>query len=184
MSKKRVLIPVDGSPFSQQIVPHVRRLLHPEEYEIVVLRVGKKPAKVSLETNAPPPLAPTSVPVADPELFEEQMEPETTTASVERQVYQSQVEDSYRNELKDEAQEAGLLLEEAGFEVSAMGRIGKPAEEIIRFVEQEDVDLVAMSTHGRSGLSELLFGSVAEAVVAGVSVPVLLVHPTQSEDNA
>ncbi|MGW8318978.1 MAG: universal stress protein [Candidatus Promineifilaceae bacterium] len=51
-------------------------------------------------------------------------------------------------------------------------------------MEQEDVDLVAMSTHGRSGLSELLFGSVAEAVVAGVSVPVLLVHPTQSEDNA
>lgn len=184
MNKKRVLIPVDGSPFSQQIVPHVRRLLHPEEYEIVLLRVGKKRAKVSLETNAPPPLAPPSVPLADPELFEEQMEPDATkisTVSMEHQVYQSQLEDSYRNELKDEAQEAGLPLEEAGFEVSAVGRIGDPAREIIRFVEQEDFDLVAMSTHGRTGLSELIFGSVAEAVVAGVSVPVLLVHPIRSE---
>jgi nucleotide-binding universal stress UspA family protein len=181
MSKKLVLIPVDGSEFSQQIVPHVRRLLHPEENQIVMLRIGKKLPKGSLESNVPAPIVPlTNLPLADPELGEQQAAPETT-ASKEQHVYQSQREDSYRNELKDEAQEAGLQLEEAGFDVSAVGRIGKPAEEIIRFVEQEDVDLVAMSTHGRSGLSELIFGSVVEAVVASVSVPILLVHPTESE---
>jgi nucleotide-binding universal stress UspA family protein len=44
------------------------------------------------------------------------------------------------------------------------------------------VDLVAMTTHGRSGISRLIFGSVAEQVLRHVSVPVLLVRPT-SESN-
>lgn len=50
---------------------------------------------------------------------------------------------------------------------------GSPAGAITRFAEDEGVDLIVMGTHGRSGLSRLLMGSVAEAVVRKAHCPVL-----------
>lgn len=52
---------------------------------------------------------------------------------------------------------------------------GAPVAEILRFAEQEKVDLIVMASHGRTGLSRLLMGSVAEAVVRRASCPVLIV---------
>jgi nucleotide-binding universal stress UspA family protein len=51
--------------------------------------------------------------------------------------------------------------------------IGPPAAEIVRFARQERVDLIVMNTHGRKGLTHLLMGSVAEAVVRHAPCPVL-----------
>jgi universal stress protein A len=50
---------------------------------------------------------------------------------------------------------------------------GEPASEIVRLAEQEGVDLIVMGTHGRTGFSRLLMGSVAEAVVRRAACPVL-----------
>ena len=50
------------------------------------------------------------------------------------------------------------------------------AEEIIKAEADLDVDLIAMSTHGRRGISRWAFGSVTEKVLRGGSVPVLVVR--------
>lgn len=50
---------------------------------------------------------------------------------------------------------------------------GDPASEIVRLAEDEDVDLIVLGTHGRTGLKRLLMGSVAEAVVRRATCPVL-----------
>lgn len=50
---------------------------------------------------------------------------------------------------------------------------GTPAEAIVRFADRQGVDLIVMGTHGRTGLSRALMGSVAEAVVRHASCPVL-----------
>jgi nucleotide-binding universal stress UspA family protein len=50
---------------------------------------------------------------------------------------------------------------------------GDPAAAIARLAEAEDVDLIVMGTHGRTGLTRLLMGSVAEAVVRRAKCPVL-----------
>lgn len=52
--------------------------------------------------------------------------------------------------------------------------VGEPAREILRAVERRRVDLLAMSTHGRTGFARLRFGSVAEAVLREVPCPLLL----------
>ncbi len=52
---------------------------------------------------------------------------------------------------------------------------GSPVAEILRFAEEENVDLIVMASHGRTGLSRLLMGSVAEAVVRRANCPVLIV---------
>ena len=70
---------------------------------------------------------------------------------------------------------AGRLAEE-GIRVRTAVRYGKAAAEILGHITANEVDLVAMSTHGRSGLSRLVMGSVAEEVVRNAGVPVLLVR--------
>jgi nucleotide-binding universal stress UspA family protein len=56
-------------------------------------------------------------------------------------------------------------------------RIGVPFLEIIRYAKEQDIDLIVVGTHGRSGLSHVLLGSVAERVVRKAPCPVLTVHP-------
>lgn len=53
--------------------------------------------------------------------------------------------------------------------------IGDPAEAIVQLAESDHVDLIVMGTHGRTGLTRLLMGSVAEAVVRRAPCPVLTV---------
>lgn len=50
---------------------------------------------------------------------------------------------------------------------------GDPAEAIVRTAESEHCDMIVIGTHGRRGLTRLLMGSVAEAVVRGATCPVL-----------
>jgi nucleotide-binding universal stress UspA family protein len=50
---------------------------------------------------------------------------------------------------------------------------GDPAKAILRLAKDEDVDIIVMGSHGRSGLSRMLMGSVAEAVVRNAECPVL-----------
>jgi nucleotide-binding universal stress UspA family protein len=56
--------------------------------------------------------------------------------------------------------------------------IGEAAPEIVRFAEHYEVDLVALATHGRSGLQRWLHGSVADAVLHTITRPLLLLRPS------
>lgn len=59
---------------------------------------------------------------------------------------------------------------------------GQPADAIIRFAQDHDVDLIVMGTHGRSGLHHVFLGSVAEKVVRHASCPVLTIrHKRRAE---
>lgn len=58
---------------------------------------------------------------------------------------------------------------------------GNAAAGIVREAQREEVDLVAMATHGRGGLRRLVLGSVAESVVRRANVPVLLYRPAGVE---
>ncbi len=58
---------------------------------------------------------------------------------------------------------------------------GDPVGEIVRLSDEEKVDMIVMGTHGRTGLTRLLMGSVAEAVVRRANCPVLTVkQPPQA----
>jgi nucleotide-binding universal stress UspA family protein len=70
-------------------------------------------------------------------------------------------------------------LRTKGIRVDTRVRRGMPAEEIVAAAKEEGVDLIAMSTHGRSGLGRLLFGSVAEAVLRHSEIPVFLMRATE-----
>ena len=58
--------------------------------------------------------------------------------------------------------------------------LGEPAPEIVATARKVDADLIAMTTHGRSGFGRLMFGSVAEAVVRAAPVPVFLMRMVET----
>ncbi|MBI1802162.1 MAG: universal stress protein [Chloroflexi bacterium] len=87
-------------------------------------------------------------------------------ATYERQVYEE------RAYLKVQV----LAFEEQGLTAHYVVRTGDPAAEIVDYATVNKMDMIAMSTHGRTGLTRALMGSVAETVVRQSSVPVLLVR--------
>jgi nucleotide-binding universal stress UspA family protein len=69
----------------------------------------------------------------------------------------------------------------AGHRVVRATREGHPFVEIIRYARGQSIDMIVMSTHGRSGLAHLLMGSVAEKVVRKSPCPVLTVRPDEHQ---
>ena len=72
-------------------------------------------------------------------------------------------------------------LRNKGVRVSTQVRRGQPSEEIVLAAREMGADLIAMTTHGRSGLGRLLFGSVAEAVLRESRLPVFLMRVTEAQ---
>ena len=54
---------------------------------------------------------------------------------------------------------------------------GDAAEQIIKYIEDQGIDLLIMGTHGRKGLDKVIFGSVAEKLSKTTPVPIMLVNP-------
>ncbi len=68
-------------------------------------------------------------------------------------------------------------LRDAGIAVATATGVGDAAVEIVRCAERERFDLIALATHGRSGLQRWINGSVADAVLHAATLPLLLVRP-------
>jgi nucleotide-binding universal stress UspA family protein len=90
-----------------------------------------------------------------------------------------QLEDSAERELPKLAE----CEECAGLDIEEVIVHGEAASEIVRVAKERGVDLIVVSSHGRTGLGRILFGSTAEAVVRHASCPVLVVKPPPEEES-
>jgi len=72
----------------------------------------------------------------------------------------------------------------AGLNVEEVIVHGDPAAEIVRVAAEKEVNLIVISSHGRTGLGRMIFGSTAEAVVRHASCPVLVVKPPATEEES
>jgi nucleotide-binding universal stress UspA family protein len=172
MKRHTILIPLDGSSFSRQVLPHVQRLFDPATHNLILLRVGELPVGV---TSAPLPLSNSWV-----------MPTHMTARDVERArypIYASQEEASQRATLERELRAEARALEEMGYAVRITVRFGDPAEEIVECARAQRADTVAMATHSRTGLRRFVLGSVAEQVLRDLDLPVMLVHPYDPAAN-
>ncbi len=76
--------------------------------------------------------------------------------------------------------DVGKQLKERGITASSVVVLGSPAEQIIDYAKANSIDLIAMSTHGRSGIGRWVFGSVADKVLHAGDTPVLVVRPAKA----
>lgn len=142
---RKILLPQDGSPDAREILPLVRDMARRYGSEVLLFH----------STTVTPAIA---------------MTPGGTHPSVEPA---ADAEDD-RLAAENALEPALCALQEAGVSVRKVVGRGNPAATILEAVEEEGVDLVAMTTHGRSGISRWLFGSVAEKVFRSCPVPLLL----------
>ena len=144
MHCRRILVPLDGSPLAEQILPTVTTIARALDAELILFQV---------------PIAQISgwvmgewyLPVHDV----------LDTAAEEARVYLGTV---------------AARLEALGLEVSAATSIGAVASCIVEYAEANGVDLIAMCTHGRTGLARWALGSVADRVLRAGGTPLLLVR--------
>ena len=88
-----------------------------------------------------------------------------------------QLEESATRELP----KLGAREECAGLDVEEVVAHGDAAGEIVRVARERDIELIVISSHGRTGLGRMIFGSTAESVVRHSHCPVLVVKPKESE---
>ena len=93
-----------------------------------------------------------------------------------RLIGKAAVKSYYQDESRKVLKSATAALKRAGFAVSADYAVGHPAEEIARRADADDVDLIAMGSHGHGALMSLLLGSVTLGVLARTKKPLLLLR--------
>lgn len=163
----RILIPHDGSEFSRQIFAHIAKLLAPRDNELILLRIIPPPLGM---TGSPPRPMSADIPTL---LYNSGEDVELAS----HPIYASQEVDALEAQALEELEDEAKALRGSGFAVTTQCRVGDAANEIVKFSNAENIDAVAMTTHGRSGLSRIIFGSVAHAVLREASVPVILLRP-------
>jgi nucleotide-binding universal stress UspA family protein len=92
-------------------------------------------------------------------------------------IYRDQEISSLRARVESMLTPVARELREEGIETQVDVAFGRPAQEIVEYAESKGVELIAMCTHGRSGLSRWFLGSVADKVMRGTHLPILLIRP-------
>jgi nucleotide-binding universal stress UspA family protein len=143
---KKILVPLDGSELAEKVLPHAVALAKGSRAEVTLLSV----VQLSLGFTA-----------AKIEAIPE--------AAAERKAALKAEAATYLEKIQRDLKEQGIPARIVALE-------GDVAAQIIAYAEQDDMDLIAMATHGRSGIGRFVMGSIAEKVVRHTSKPVLLVR--------
>lgn len=148
---ERILVPLDGSKVGETAVKNVENLaikLNPTtKVEVILLQVISD-LTFDVLTDSPAAQLPYS---------------ENDMRRIKRNVQE------YLDKI-------AKTLTEKGISVSTMITEGNAAEEIIKAAQKSNADLIAMSTHGRSGLRRWALGSITDKVLHESSIPVLTVR--------
>jgi nucleotide-binding universal stress UspA family protein len=88
-----------------------------------------------------------------------------------------------RQRVTDYLTRTGESLKKQGVVIKTMVSNGNAADEILKAADEVNADLIAMSTHGRSGWRRLAFGSITDKVLHGSHIPVLMVRAPEGTVN-
>lgn len=144
-----ILVPLDGSDLAEAILPHVENFALANNAMLVFLQVLELPHLIGLPKG---------------EVYEAL--PQMTPAEVNQHVVTAH---RYLDGLAHRMAEKGI---------TARGRVeyGPIVVTIMRVARQENVDLIAMASHGRGGMAEVYYGSVAAGILQRIDRPLLIVR--------
>jgi nucleotide-binding universal stress UspA family protein len=149
---ERILVCLDGSKLAEQILPYAME---------AAVRLGSKLVLLQVIVVQTPPVVAAGASTYAVKAAGQQIEKDETEAK------------AYLDDLAQPPREMGLDVEcvtQRGWQIG---------QTIIDYAEDHKVDLIAIATHGRSGLKRLVFGSVAESVLRGSGLPILLIKPRE-----
>lgn len=145
-SLQTVLVPLDGTRFAESALPFAQRFAQEQGATLLLLRVIEPPN------------------LSEPELM--------SGSSQSLEVIQEslvKIATSYLERIR-------RRLQLAGVNATQQVEMGQPAFAITQTANSENVDLIVMSTHGRTGIERLVYGSVASQVIHDATCPILFLH--------
>ena len=167
MTKKRqVLVPLDRSNHSLEILSQLKNLIPYDDTKLILFHAIHEPHGIGV-----------GIPKHDPGFLMSDPSKVLNEGKIPHPIYATQAEGSIQADLQAEFIPIKHKMEAEGFETCLEIRVGKPAKEILAVIEDEGIDLIAMTTHAREGLKRLMYGSVAEDVLHHVNIPILMLHP-------
>jgi nucleotide-binding universal stress UspA family protein len=148
MALKRVMVPLDGSPLAETVLPYVKEMAQRLSLEVDLIRVVEVPTWPGAGHEGYP------VEVTG---LEERMEADAA-AYLER---------------------VGGGFSDEGIPTQWKVLNGTPGPTILSYAQGSSENLVAISTHGRTGLGRLVIGSVADLLIRSLGTPVLVIGPSR-----
>jgi len=146
---KKILVCLDGSRLAEQVIPCAAGQALGFQAQLVLLQVVSGPLDYSLGTTG-------AAPVEDVRLGKM-----TREALNGARAYLEQIAAPQR---------------EQGVDVKTASTVGRAGETILSYAGRHSIDMIAIATHGRSGLGQALYGSVADHVLRRSGLPILLIR--------
>lgn len=143
---KKILVPLDGSELAECVLPHIEAIIKGCGVESVVF------LRV-LDLHVPDYI--------EAQIPEEQ---------------QKEVDERFEIAAREYFDKILKRINLEGIDVQKQIITGRPAESIAEYANENNVDFIAIATHGRSGISRWAWGSVADRILRSVCVPVLMVR--------
>jgi nucleotide-binding universal stress UspA family protein len=150
---QKIMVPLDGSDFAATALPHAQEIARRFDAEVVLFQAIQAMPRYVAAGDAG---AATIALDIQPEGETIQHEIETVKRGLE------QVADGLRKQ---------------GIKTQTVTVVGPAADQIVDSAAEQKIDLIVMSTHGRTGLARWAFGSVATKVIQAARCPVLTVRP-------
>ena len=145
---EKIMVPLDGSELAECVLPHVEGFIKGcHVSNVVFVRV----------------VEPITAPVGIGNVYigrEESRERESTRKSAVK---------DYLNQIVDR-------LKHEGTELHSEVLVGRVADSLADYTEKNDIDLILIATHGRSGVTRWVRGSIADKILRYSNVPVLMVR--------
>jgi len=148
----KILVCLDGSKLSEQILQFASEEALSSDKEVVLLRV----VPLMHSTTIAVPGVISSIPPSPPAPKQLAAEEAEATAYLDARA---------------------ASLKKIGIKTECVVLVGNAGESIVDYAHQNKIDLIAIATHGRSGLKRILFGSVTEYVIRNSKLPILLIKP-------
>lgn len=167
MANNRVLIPLNQSELSQKIVPSVENFFPAGENDLILFFVTNPPSPAGF---GEPDLGAGYVQMPGDEPVKPTLHP----------IYATQQEDSIKAHVETELTPVTNHLRDAGYKVSIKVGFDKdPVAAILSLIRNSEIDLVAMSTRARVGVTRFFFRNIAETLSQQAKIPVLLIQPPE-----
>ena len=160
---KRILVPLDGSKLAECALPHVEELVKGcDSEEVILVSVTERVQGYrAVEGSSEPTVGSGGGWMGSSQPLRQQLVPEAF-GKKEKQAQR------YLDRIAKE-------MSAKGIHVSTEVLLWKPAEAIVGYAKQLRCDLIVMASHGRSGPSRWAHGSVADKVLRGSCIPVLMI---------
>lgn len=159
---QRILVPLDGSELAEVALPYAVDLATQLSTSLHLVRVVSTARHMAASSLAGATGGMDGMSAVDIQAIEDAV------------ALQTQEADRYLDEQAQSLRGQGLTVE-------AETTQGSAAEEIIRNAQDNNIDMIVISSHGRSGLGRLVLGSVCDRVIRETGIPVLVVKPPKPD---